>query len=573
MTQHLDKSYNCDFEVWMSANNMSFEWIDTEVVEIHGFGDMFVIDTDSIDKVLSLKDDKLILNLGEDQDELVNEGVGYAAFKFGERFYYTDLSSEFSLTPLKYLGKFKKLHYQDYTNLGIHSQFELLEGSNDFKTWCKKAKFLGHKYLGICDKNTLAGTLAFQGACDKAGISPVFGYSTTLRYKDNDIGCKLYCQSEDSWGNMLRIQKAVGVDNYLDPHIGLNKLLESARGLVFVFEKTTSALIDNELIESLNGVFECVYYQIDLSEYKADRFDVAVLEATKFYFDNLYGEIEPVLLPDTYYPDAVDSQTKVVLNKIAYGTAHKQSISQYYKTIDEINSEMEDLFEDQLFYKCLVERASTNSIKIARNAKTRIRTDQLHAPQYEQTEEEFEQFNGDNHRLFENIIEEGFNRLVPVGEEDKYRKQLNHEKYVIESTNNVDYFLISYDEIRMVKNIGGYVGVGRGSAGGCLISYLMGIITIDPIEYGLIFERFLTPERCGLVPQKTTKIGKDVEGVELIEVLTDDGFVIELHPMSELIVLRAGDKVSVVAEDLMEGDDILLDRKNEIWDKDKIITQ
>ena len=70
--------------------------------------------------------------------------------------------------------------------------------------------------------------------------------------------------------------------------------------------------------------------------------------------------------------------------------------------------------------------------------------------------------------------------MVPKGKEEIYRKQLEHEIYVLESTNNVDYMLVQYDTVNWARENGILVGCGRGSAGGCLVLYLLGITLIDP---------------------------------------------------------------------------------------------
>ena len=161
--------------------------------------------------------------------------------------------------------------------------------------------------------------------------------------------------------------------------------------------------------------------------------------------------------------------------------------------------------------------------------------------------------------MFRELIEEGFRKLVPEGEEEVYRKRVEYEKYVIESTDNVDYFLIQRDELNWAQENGILTGIGRGSAGGCLLLYLMGITFIDPLKYDLIFERFLLPERAGLEPDKVTIMADDIESSDYFELVFDDNTILLLDKDAELVVIRNGEQLTVYADELQEGDDIQFD--------------
>ena len=100
--------------------------------------------------------------------------------------------------------------------------------------------------------------------------------------------------------------------------------------------------------------------------------------------------------------------------------------------------------------------------------------------------------------MFLRLLDDGLDRKVPEPERERYRERLDEEVYIIESTDNVDYFLVQWDMVREAHRRGIATGIGRGSAGGSLVSYLLGITSIDPLKYDLIFSRFLVPERCGL---------------------------------------------------------------------------
>lgn len=174
---------------------------------------------------------------------------------------------------------------------------------------------------------------------------------------------------------------------------------------------------------------------------------------------------------------------------------------------------------------------------------------------------------GTTHEMFNELLEEGLQRLVPVDKQEQYRKQMEYEKYIIESTNNVDYLLVQYDTVNWCKRNGILVGCGRGSAAGSLLLYLLGITLIDPIKYDLIFERFLLPERAGLYPAQTTIIGEDIESLKYVEVDLECGRSLKIDVDAQLIIKRDGaeEPIIVYADELQEGDDILFDNKDKLF--------
>ena len=112
--------------------------------------------------------------------------------------------------------------------------------------------------------------------------------------------------------------------------------------------------------------------------------------------------------------------------------------------------------------------------------------------------------------------------------------------------------------------------MGRGSAGGCLISYLIGITHIDPIRWNLIFERFLLPERAGLEPHDVTKMMDSVKSREYIELTLENGRTYKFDIDSEMIVKRDGEEMIVFADELQEGDDIIFDNRDLLFTLNEI---
>jgi DNA polymerase-3 subunit alpha len=246
-----------------------------------------------------------------------------------------------------------------------------------------------------------------------------------------------------------------------------------------------------------------------------------------------------------------------VLNKIDTGAAHEQSYGQYLKTIDELYNEFRVLFSDKYDDNVFYDMCSATT-EIIENATAAYDLTTNYAPKYDMTDAELIKYR-DTLTMFHQLIEDGFKRLVPDGEEEEYRKRVEYEKYVIESTDNVDYILIQRDELNWAQENGILTGIGRGSAGGCLLLYLLGITSIDPIKYNLIFERFLLPERAGLERDKVTIMAEDIQSSNYYEITFENNQKLSLDKDAELVVNRNGERMTIYADELQSDDDIQFD--------------
>lgn len=560
---------------WLDNHNITYS-MRKDVLVIPGFGRCLIQD----DYEHIFKQDKegdVIFNSIENIHYLLEDDIAYIVFPFGCRWFFVDIRKglkDVQFQILRYVGDSPNFEHEcEFYPLGIHSGYELLNGSGLLKDWCSKVKFLGYKGLSVADKNTMAASLDLQQSASEKGLQYCFGYSLTINVGNDKVGAKIYSATQQGFRNMLRIQKIIGVDNVDTKEISLIDLLNLAKGNVLVFDKWSGNwLSENKgMLQDFVDAFDgWVYFQVDTSEYKADRIDAALLQSLKSYFDNFYlGNLEyylnirPILIQDVYYLDKEDWRTKIILNKIDTGAAHEQSQKQYLKTIDEIYDEFRalfsDRFDDDVFYDMCESTAD-----IMENAAASYDLSDNYAPKYDMTDEEKAKY-GNTLNMFRQLIEEGFRKLVPEGEEEIYRQRVEYERYVIESTDNVDYFLIQRDELNWAQENGILTGIGRGSAGGCLLLYLMGITFIDPLKYDLIFERFLLPERAGLGPMDVTMIQPFIESEEYVELELGNGQVLKFDKDAEFIVNRNGEKIKVYADELQTEDDIIWDRRDELF--------
>ena len=565
---------------WLDNHNITYT-IRHDLLIIPGFGRCLIQEEYEHIFKQDKKTGEVTFNAMENIAFLLGDDINYIVFPFGNRWFYVDIREEPSTQQfhiLRWLGNTPEQKIKaDFYPLGIHSGYELLNGSGLLKDWCAKAKWLGYKGLGCADMNTMASTLDLQTSATDKELKYVFGYSTQVDFGSERIGIKIYSQTQQGFKNLLRIQKSVCVDNVYDKHIDYIELLNRAKGNVLVFDKLTGEWLakqlseDNTCLSSLIKAFGgWVYFQVDTTEYKADRIDSQVLLSMKAYFDAFYKggaeymyDVRPVLIQDVYYLDKEDWKTKIVLNKVDIGAAHEQSNQQYLKALDELYNGFRNTFSDKYDDNVFYDMCSATA-EIIEEADAAYDLTENYAPKYSMTKEEKEKY-GTTLNMFNHLIEEGFKKLVPEGQEEIYRERIEYEKYIITSTDNVDYILITWDELNWAQRNGILTGIGRGSAGGSLLLYVMGITNIDPIKYGLIFERFLLPERGGLESCQVTKVAQPIQSDNYIEMELDNGKTYKFDVDAKFRIKRGSEELDVYADELQIDDDIVWDNNDLLW--------
>ena len=429
----------------------------------------------------------------------------------------------------------------NYSHLAIHSKYEICTGTREFKDYIKKAKFLGITHLGICDHNTIGGTLSFQEACKKADIGFSLGETVTVKGKQS-YQLKLYVKNKTGWQNLLRIHKAIAVDN--EGYVDEKELLERSSGLIVVIVPDSIQQFNKALFYKFNKQFKDIYFQFDPVEYKSDERDKEHLLNLKQYLQELYPICPPVLMSDSYYLDKQDAHIKPKLAKIGKVPFSYASDDQHFKTIDELFFSLSELFngEDDRLYQIITESAE-NSLKIAEKCKFEIETSVLRLPSYIMTDEEKEKY-GTTENMFDELIFEG---LINIGKESDqvYLDRIEEEVSVIKKGNFIDYFLILVDVYKYADQNGIMRNIARGSVGGSLVAYCLGLIKIDPIPYGLLFSRFLNEAR----------IMKEVKKDAIVVESENEEIVFE--PNKEVKILRNSQKMSILAKDLELNDELI----------------
>lgn len=538
-----------NFDVYSFLEKDFLSWCDENFLQVEKVKDSLFQCGDKIFLLLEEKDGNIfdanfhfILNTWE--KSIIKE-VDSVVYKWGTRFYYTDVSvmeqpDNDNIKEFKYIGT-TTLHTPGLPFLGVRGQYEILNGSRNYVDWVSKAQFLDISVLGICEKNTLAGTMAFQQSCQKKDIKSILGETITINNgKDLFFEGKVFALNHKGWQNILQTNAEINVINP-SQFVSEERLLGLGEGVAFVFDPLTCPY-DVFTIKKYQKAFDLCYFKLDSVQYENGRTDQTLLESTQQYLNNSLG-LKPILLCDAYYLDKDDFEIKKNLNLIA-GVKSATSHNQYFKSDDENLVLFSELFREQDFGTVLLE-ASESLLQLSEKSDWIIPTGKFNLPEYKMNPDEVELYDNRDD-LFDALVFAGWEkyRLSEKSNVDVYLDRLQEEVEVLRAGGFIDYFLILHDIIKWCEENDILVGVGRGSAAGSLVSYLLDITKVDPIKYGLLFERFLNKGRLGLVTKALIN--------ETIEVNSN----LTVHAK------RDGKKIQVEAEQLKAGD-VALDLINE----------
>lgn len=404
----------------------------------------------------------------------------------------------------------------NFAFLGVHGNYEIMNGVGTYKQWVKKAKFMGVEALGLCEENTLSGTISFQKECLNNGIRPIIGMS--LKYKK--VYVKLYVKNYDGWQELLTIS------NMLSYGQDIGHLVKDISDNVIVVADPKKMPYG-----SLNQLNRVDYYQLEGVSFSNSADDKEYLENLELFANS---DIKPVSITDAYYTEKEYSDAKYLLNTINKSFGDNIN-DQYFKSNDEY---LEELKEIGIPYHVGVS-AITYTKRLANDCNFIIDTTTWHLPKYDMTPDEASS-HPNNEEYFLYLIKKGIVGLNLATQ--TYLDRVKKEIAVLQKGGFIDYFLILHDIMRYSKEQNMLVGLARGSAAGSLIAYLLDITKIDPLEFDLIFERFLNE---GRIPQI-----KEVDGILI------NGEK-ELHSKAVIKIDRGGKQFFTMADRIAVGDKIL----------------
>tara|TARA_R110002074_G_scaffold135393_2_gene279944 strand:+ start:239 stop:1780 length:1542 start_codon:yes stop_codon:yes gene_type:complete len=456
--------------------------------------------------------------------------VGGMIYSFAGRWYTQSIEhGQLELSELVYVGDSKsKLPTKSF--LGIRSGYELGNGLGNYSTYIKKAKFLGTKSLGICEKNTLAGVLNFQTSCIANDIKSIIGMTITMQGVNVVYDAKVYAKNFQGWLALLRFNTELNVND--KKTIGMDLIDYYKKDIYFVADPKSMPY--NEV----NELFD--FYQLDTAIYLDEEKDVEYINNLEKF---LKGGLKPISITDSFYLEKEDYETRefvwTFLKKF-----DDRTNNQYYKSRDQYAKELITMFEARdTSWISLFKDAIKNENELVDNCNFVYDTDTRHLPKYEMTEEESSKFES-NEKLFLHLIKLGLkNKGLKI---EDYIERLKEEIDVLKSADVIDYFLSQYDVMRWGQERGMLTGVGRGSAGGSLIAYLLDITRINPMDFDLLFERFLNRGRMGFFEDRPE-----------YKVETDEGKIITFQEGDLVRIIRDNRETVVSIEDLKENDEIV----------------
>jgi DNA polymerase-3 subunit alpha len=364
--------------------------------------------------------------------------------------------------------------------------------------------------VAITDHGTMFGALEFYEKAKKAGIKPIIGcecYVAPRRLRDKTPLDKaglshiiLLAQNQEGYRNLCKLATIAQLEGfYYKPRIDKELLKQYSKGLIGFsgcIRGEISRLIQKERTDQADeaarfylNVFGEGNFFLEVQDNGIDiqeEMNQALLEMSKRL------SIPLLATNDCHYLDKVDVRAHDVLLCIQTGkTVHDDNRLRF--TTDQLylksREEMYDAFKD---YPGAIE----NSVDIARRCNLSFDFNSYHFPNFEISSELTVE------SLFEQRVREGFANIFsrvkaknPDTDEKRYVDRIDSEIEIINSMGFSGYFLIVADFINYAKGNNIPVGPGRGSAAGSLVAYSLGITDLDPIEHGLIFERFLNPAR------------------------------------------------------------------------------
>ncbi len=393
-----------------------------------------------------------------------------------------------------------------FVHLHIHSEFSLLDGANRIKDLPVRAKELGMDSIAITDHGVMYGAIDFYKACKKEGVKPIIGcevYVAPRTRFDKEPGIDnhyyhliLLAKNNEGYKNLSKLVSLGFVDGYYyKPRIDHNILEQYSEGLVCL-----SACLAGEVNQALlNGQMEKaeqvalwhkkVFGEDYYIEIQNNGIQEQVLANQKLVQLARKLDIPLVATNDAHYLKREDAYNHEVLLCIQTGKRMSDE--------DRMKFDTEELYvkspEEMSEYFVAFPDAIENTVKIAEKCNVEFEFGNTKLPNYD-VPPEYET----HYDFLKELCDKGLEKRYGKNLSEEIQQRAEYELGVIKKMGYVDYYLIVWDFINYAKTHGIPVGPGRGSGAGSILAYAIEITDIDPIKYGLLFERFLNPDRISM---------------------------------------------------------------------------
>jgi DNA polymerase III subunit alpha len=400
------------------------------------------------------------------------------------------------------------MQHSEFVHLHVHSEYSLLDGAAQLEKLVDKAKELKFPAIALTDHGNLFGAIDFYLAAQKAGVKPILGcelYVAPGGRKERgsqDGGYEganhltVLVRNRTGYQNLVKLVSRAFLEGfYYKPRVDRELLAQHADGLLVL-----SGCLNSEVSRMLSAgdavraretagwyqeVFGKDHYFMEVQAHgiaEQERVMAETLRIAKSIGAPVVGT------NDSHYLENGHSRAHEALLCIQTGTnlqdtgRFRFSTQEFYiKSAEEMARVFAELPE-----------ACSNTLAVAERCNLTLEFNQFHLPRYVVPSE---------HTLdsyLHELAHAGLKRRYGAGPGDAIEARLAHELSVIEKMGFAGYFLVVWDFIRYAREQGIAVGPGRGSSAGSLAAYCLGITNVDPIRYGLLFERFLNPERISM---------------------------------------------------------------------------
>ncbi|MBO4367711.1 MAG: DNA polymerase III subunit alpha, partial [Clostridia bacterium] len=389
-----------------------------------------------------------------------------------------------------------------FAHLHLHTEYSLLDGACRIKELAKLVKELGMTSCAVTDHGVMYGVIDFYKAMKEQGIHPVIGCEVYICPDMDDKAANrgyshltLLCENMTGYKNLIRmVSEGFTRGFYYKPRIDYKLLREYAGGLIAL-----SGCLSGDIPKAiLDGRIEDAYSLADqyIDIFGKDNFfielqdhgltdDKRVLPALMSIASDKGLRIAAT--NDCHYLRREDAEAQEVLLCIQTGKTMSDENRMRMGT-DQLYVKSEE--EMRVLFKNLPEAIDITE-EIARRCDVEFDFSHTHLPHYPLPE------GRESLEYMREICEEGFAKYYGPDRQDA-RERLEYELNVISTMGYVDYYLIVWDYVNFAKTHGIWVGPGRGSGAASIAAYCMGITSVEPLRYNLVFERFLNPERISM---------------------------------------------------------------------------
>ena len=402
-----------------------------------------------------------------------------------------------------------------FVHLHLHSDYSLLDGACEIGKLVEAVAEQKMPAVALTDHGNLFGAVQFYNAAKHHGVEPILGCEVYVSQQGRLVRSDsdrynhliLLCENQEGYRNLIDLVSTAYLEGfYYKPRIDKELLARHSKGLIAL-----SACLKGDINETLLGdryedarrmayqytdIFGRGNFFLELQDHGLEQDKQLLPQVVRLARDT---GIPLVATNDAHYLHREDALSHDIMLCIQTGKTINDPSRMHWKTQDfylKSRAEMMQLFGE-------VEEALDHTWGIAERCRIKLEKVKEPFPKFEVPAEH------STDTYFEYVARNGFERRRPRLEAlaaagrlkhalPEYLERLDREIRMIQQMKFSGYFLIVWDFIRFSKSKGIPVGPGRGSAAGSLVSYSMGITDIDPLEYGLLFERFLNPERISM---------------------------------------------------------------------------